>query len=616
MNTVNFFLIVIILFSLNACVNHQTQQCPDNTLSLPNCPPLHAINDKEINNLYQLRTWQPQSKLTFDPIKFGSNTKTPINSATTKIIGPSFDSALDSLAVKIWMIEHAQHTIDATYYIFKADLVGASILGALCNAVQRGVDIRLMVDSLGSISPEHSELKALETCAENASFMINKKGELTTKKARVQIVIFNALSKFQINRRSHDKLMIIDGVYADKAKIMTGGRNISLDYYGINADGTKDPTAFRDLEVLVKPTDRSIKEKYNIGQVSEIYYSLLFLHKGNKRIYPYESDNEFDDKKYDDRYINQRKKAQKNLTFLKSLPAIKTRLTNMPNYMKTNFHDSKIRLTHQLNNLTNKNVITNVKENLLRNPNSILYLINQLGREKNLQDLKSKTLRIISPYLFSGRFKNKKGEIIHDGTKDTLKWLSKHPDFKLEVITNSVLTGDNTFTQAIIDMDMAPRFLLTPSLQKAWLSSLKNGEFNPDITNSEQWKKLINHPQVFIYQTGKIDSILLGGNKNYGKLHAKLILGDSDTFIGTSNFDYRSNLFNNEMGFFIQSNELNKDLNQVFEELKKTSYRWGTPEWLKMRKKLMQSNSEKAGSTKKQREIFKTIQYLGLEYLI
>ncbi len=616
MYTINSLLIAVILFALNACVNHQTQQCPDNTLSLPDCPPLHAINDEKTNNLYQLRTWQPQSELTFDPIKFGSSTKTPTNSAVAKIIGPSFDNALDSLAVKIWMIEHAQHTIDATYYIFKADLVGASILAALCNAVQRGVDVRLMVDSLGSISPEHSELKALETCTENAGFMTNEKGDLTTKKARVQIVIFNALSKLQVNRRSHDKLIIIDGVYPDNAKVMTGGRNISLDYYGINADGTKDPTAFRDLEVLVKPSTNNIKEKYNIAQVSEIYYSLLFLHKGNKRIYPYESDNEFDDNKYDDRYTNQRKKAQENLAFLKSLPAIKLRFDNMPIYMKTGFHNSKIRLTHQLNNLTNKNVITNVKENLLRNPNSILYLVNQLGREKDLQKLKSKTLRIISPYLFSGRFKNKKGEIIHDGTKDTLEWLSKHPDFKLEVITNSVLTGDNAFTQAIIDMDMAPRFLLTPDLQKIWLTSLEKGEFNPDVTNSDQWKKLINHPQVFIYQTGKIDSVILGGKKNYGKLHAKLILGDSDAFIGTSNFDYRSNLFNNEMGFFIQSKDLNNDLNQVFEELKKTSHRWGSPEWLQMRKKLIHSKSKKAGPAKKQRELFKAIRLLGLEYLI
>ena len=70
---------------------------------------------------------------------------------------------------------------------------------------------------------------------------------------------------------------------------------------------------------------------------------------------------------------------------------------------------------------------------------------------------------------------------------------------------------------------------------------------------SEEWKKLINHPQIFIYETGKLDSILLGGDTYYGKLHAKFIIGEHIGFIGTSNFDYRSNLYNNELGFLYRS---------------------------------------------------------------
>jgi phosphatidylserine/phosphatidylglycerophosphate/cardiolipin synthase-like enzyme len=165
-------------------------------------------------------------------------------------------------------------------------------------------------------------------------------------------------------------------------------------------------------------------------------------------------------------------------------------------------------------------------------------------------------------------------------------------------------------------MDMAPRFLLTPELQEAWLTDLEDGEFNPKITASDEWKRLVNHPQVFIYQTGMLDSVMLGGNTHYGKLHAKFIVGESLCFIGTSNFDYRSNLYNNEMGFFIKSDELNKDLNKVFESLKKTSYRWGSPEWLEMRRKLMKSDSDKAGAATRQRGVFKTIRALGVEYLM
>ena len=136
-----------------------------------------------------------------------------------------------------------------------------------------------MVDSVGSFDPTHLDLKALETCAGDAGFMRNAQGQVTTKRARVQAVIFNAISKSQFNRRSHDKLLIVDGHSPEHAAVITGGRNISVDYYGINEDGTRDPTAFRDVEILLK-SKKDGDTGHTVGGVSEIYYSLLFLHKG------------------------------------------------------------------------------------------------------------------------------------------------------------------------------------------------------------------------------------------------------------------------------------------------------------------------------------------------
>ena len=288
----------------------------------------------------------------------------------------------------------------------------------------------------------------------------------------------------------------------------------------------------------------------------------------------------------------------------------------MPRYMRTGFHKTKVRLSHQLGNLTNKNVTTDVAQNLERNPNSILYLIRKILEDAKGRGVSSGTLRIVSPYLFSGVYYDKDGKLIYDGAAETLKLLSDNPNMKIEVITNSVLTGDNIFTQAIIDMGMAPRFLLTPELQKIWLSSVEKGEFNPEVVESEEWKRLINHPQLFFYQTGGVDSVIMGGDVNYGKLHAKFIVGENAGFVGTSNFDYRSNLYNNELGYFFVGDAVRDELNEVFEQLKATSYRWGTPEWLEMRKKVMESDSSKASPARKQRGIYKTVRALGLEYLM
>jgi phosphatidylserine/phosphatidylglycerophosphate/cardiolipin synthase-like enzyme len=616
-NYTNSLLLCLLFLTLSGCsIVPEEQKCPPNTLNLPDCPPADAVDDETVNQIYKIRTWVPPSKITTDPITLGEEAQIPVNSARVKIIGPSHAEAMTSLAAKIWMIEHAEHSIDMTYYIYKNDLVGYALLGALCNAVKRGVDVRIMVDSIGSINPGHAALRSVETCAENAGFIRNENGQITTKKARVQVVIFNAITKLQFNRRSHDKLMVIDGAIADKAVVMTGGRNISLDYYGIHKDGSKDLDTFRDLEILIRPSAEKNDEIHTVGLVSEIYYSLLFSHKGNRRIKPRKATEEFDEGTYEDIYIQHLNKAQESLTTLKNFAEVRKTLDNMPYYMTDNFNEAQVRLSHQLSNLTNKNVTTDVVENLERNPNSILYLLARIMEHTKKLDLSSGSVRIVSPYLFSGQYFDNDGELIYDGAKNTLKRLSENPNLKIEVITNSVLTSDNFFTQAIIDMGMAPRFLLTPELQKIWLSDAKKGELNPDIVESEEWKKLVNHPQIFFYQTGRLDSNILGGDKHYGKLHAKFIYGDDVGFVGTSNFDYRSNLYNNELGFFIQGDEVRDELSDVFEQLKATSYRWGSPEWLEMRKKVMESDSSKASPARKQRGIYKTVRALGLEYLL
>ena len=614
MHYLRLTIVSLLCLQLLGCATQQVRQCPPGTQDLPGCPPANAINDEHINQLYLSRTWQSHKKLKIDTVKMGEQARVPINNARTKVIGPTYDDSLTSLAAKIWLIENARHTVDAMYYIFKPDLVGNSVLGALCNAVQRGVDVRLMVDSLGSMSPSHNELRALETCAEDAGFMRNADGQLTTKRARVQVVIFNAISKFHLNRRSHDKVLVVDGHFPGKAAVMTGGRNISKDYYGINEDGSRDPTAFRDLEIFLRASEAGGNDVETVGDVSEIYYTLLFLHKGNKRLRPLDDD---ETTQYRQRYMQLRELGQQKLAFLKDLPLLKKHLQDMPKFTSEGFHTSEVRLSHQLGNLTNKEVTTKVFENMENNPNSILYLIEKITQKRLAEGVNSGTLRIVSPYLFSGMYYNAEGEVVFDGAKDLLKILEDNPDLRVEVVTNSVMTSDNFFTQAIIDMDMAPRFLLTPEMQEAWLSNSDDSESNPAVANSDEWNRLINHPQVFIYQTGKLDSVLLpNGTEHYGKLHAKFIVGEKVGFIGTSNFDYRSNLYNNEMGFFFRDDDLHKDLVEIFELLKSTSYRWGTPEWLQMRKQLMAGDSKKAGPARKQRFWFKTTRALGIEYLM
>ncbi len=105
---------------------------------------------------------------------------------------------------------------------------------------------------------------------------------------------------------------------------------------------------------------------------------------------------------------------------------------------------------------------------------------------------------------------------------------------------------------------------------------------------------------------------MLGGESEYGKLHAKFFFAENEGFIGTSNFDYRSRIYNNEMGYFFKSTELQNQLDEIFQSLKEQSYLWGTEEWLQMRNKMMEVSGIKGRSTRKQRTTFTRIMRTGI----
>ena len=593
-----------LLVGISGCASFGTsEQCPLGTQDLPDCPPLEAIDDPHINTLYRQRTWAPPDEHGLDTIELGKQAEIPVQHARTKFLGATSESALNALAVKIWLIENAKHTIDATYYIFKRDLIGEAMLGALCNAVQRGVDIRFMVDSLGSSDIDHTELKALETCAVNAGFMRNADGDLTTKKARVQVVIFNAISKVfvNVNRRSHDKLLVVDGSFPDRAVVITGGRNISLSYYGINADGSPNPDTYMDAEIVLRAGETSDPGESTVGRVSEIYYSLLFLFENNKRLSPLNTD------RAQEMYATDRQIAQAKLAELKSIPVVGEHYDAMPAFLAHGWYDSRVLLAHEFGNLTNKNVFTDAVSNLQGNPNSIHHLLKYVG-EKSFR-----RARIVSPYLFATQYYDDDGVLEIDGARDALDYLEENPDTTLEIITNSVLTSDNFPAQSVIDMNMAPRLLFSTEMQAAWLSKREESELNPALVESEEWKKFVNHPRLMIYETGRLDDRQLGGDVDYGKLHAKYIVIDDAGFVGTTNFDYRSRLRNNEMGFFFESAGLAQKLHDDFDLLKSRSYRWGSPEWLQMRREVFELGGMKGRTAKSQRTIYKTLRATGLD---
>ena len=110
--------------------------------------------------------------------------------------------------------------------------------------------------------------------------------------------------------------------------------------------------------------------------------------------------------------------------------------------------------------------------------------------------------------------------------------------------------------------------------------------------------------------------VLGKGDANYGKLHAKFFISGDIGFVGTTNFDYRSRLYNNEMGFFFVDPDLAADVHRSFDQLIESSYLWGSPEWFQLRREVMEKGGMKGSSTGGQRGWYKLFKNTGVIWLL
>ena len=105
LNSLRAFLVLIYCVVLGACasVTVAPDQCPEGTQKLEGCPPIGAIDDSEIAELYAQRTWTHHKELDGDPIEYGRDARIPINHARAKFIGSTDEDGLVSLAAEYAM---------------------------------------------------------------------------------------------------------------------------------------------------------------------------------------------------------------------------------------------------------------------------------------------------------------------------------------------------------------------------------------------------------------------------------------------------------------------------------------------------------------------------------
>ena len=135
---------------------------------------------------------------------------------------------LDAYSTLLEMIENAEKSIHVMSFILGRDPVGREIIERLCRKARSGVQVRLLLDALGSYRNRGRFLAPL----------LSPGG---------QVGIFMPMlplhRKWSANLRNHRKIAIVDGETA-----MMGGMNLAREYMG----PTPDPARWIDADFLVR----------------------------------------------------------------------------------------------------------------------------------------------------------------------------------------------------------------------------------------------------------------------------------------------------------------------------------------------------------------------------
>jgi cardiolipin synthase len=143
------------------------------------------------------------------------------------------EEGAERLEALVALIDTAQESLRILYYIWEDDASGRRVRDALIAAMERGVNVSLLVDGFGAANAKDDFFKAL-----------------TDRGARFCRFVPRFGRRYFL--RNHQKLAIADG-----RRVIVGGFNISDSYFGTVEEG-----AWRDLGLLVEGDSVSCPTAY------------------------------------------------------------------------------------------------------------------------------------------------------------------------------------------------------------------------------------------------------------------------------------------------------------------------------------------------------------------
>lgn len=172
------------------------------------------------------------------------------------------NNGMDALGARLRLIEHAERSIDAQYFLMKNDNAGRVFSGTLLRAADRGVRVRFLLDDVFT-SVDDGILGLLNRHP-------NIEIRLYNPISRRGIYYLNYAGDFQqANRRMHSK-----SITADNSFTIVGGRNIADEYFQL-----LDDTEFMDYDMLaLGPVAADISDQFDDFWNSSLAIPMEVLH--------------------------------------------------------------------------------------------------------------------------------------------------------------------------------------------------------------------------------------------------------------------------------------------------------------------------------------------------
>jgi cardiolipin synthase C len=555
-------IILIFIFSVIGCSNTNVGRSPAGISSF------FKLSSKKCVDILQ--------NITNQKIVFPTKQLTRINSELNSFIkGQDFnklkiydaeikllDGSRKSLLAKIHAIRNAKYSIHLTTFIFSDDTVSRIILHELKKALKRGVEVKMLIDSWGSTAASgnllNQRFKALTQI--KGGWVRSPDGDsITRKRARAQVATFNdlglvhtyvknwytrlknlflpvdkqiAVHKYDLNRRLHDKILMIDGKSHKDSKIFMGGRNISDAYYGLEKKASKN---FLDLEIMITNSKGSApSEDFSLSETLSQYIDQLYFHLGNKFLErAILKLNRFEFKRELRKFYKGNRRLTNDLE--EQLTLFQKEWEQEKSYL------GSIQFVHKIFNSISSN-----STGIIRNKNSIDAIF-----RKELFKFDG-PIRIVGPYL-------------NPSSVDVLvmkNWLYRNSQNTLEIFVPSFLSNDMPVVQGALDNIFIPRLIT-------------------------QLKKFVNNGQVKIFAYADIKEFKDDKIRLYHKrLHTKLAtFGNNKALITSHNFNWRSRTLDTESGLVLkkfdsdQNENIVDDINLYVDTLQSKSIPWGGKDW-------------------------------------